>query len=115
MRIRIPQSLLSRYCQEPQPSAGHLRARQSVYEAAHTDTICNGLMPKLRPEPRIAGKIHQSIRILEARIRKINSQNHRADKLHFIQRFLRNMLAWGARETSCCDPRRTGPSTSWFD
>jgi len=44
-------------------------------------------MPKLRPEAGIAGKIRQSIRILEARIRKINSQNHRADKLHFIQRF----------------------------
>src|ERR1019366_3936697 len=87
MRIRIPQSLLSRYCQEPQPSAGQLRARQSLYEAAHTDTICNDLMPKLRPAAAIAAKIPQSIRILEAYIRKINIQNHRADKLQFIQRF----------------------------
>src|ERR1035438_9414383 len=87
MRVRIPQSLLSRYCQEPQPSAGHLRARQSVYEAAHTDTISNGLMPREQPEAAIADKIRQSIRILEARIRKINSQNHKADKLHFIQKF----------------------------
>ena len=49
-------------------------------------------MPKLQPEAAIVGKIRQSIRILQAHIRKINTQNHRADKLHFIQRFLRLLL-----------------------
>ena len=53
-------------------------------------------MPKLRPVPAIAVKIRQPIRILEAHIRKINIQNHRADKLHFIQRFPSFMAKLGA-------------------
>jgi hypothetical protein len=52
-------------------------------------------MPKLRPAAAIAAKIPQSIRILEAYIRKINIQNHRADKLQFIQRFLSFLAAAG--------------------
>src|ERR1035437_7845602 len=59
-----------------QPPAGQLRTRQSVHEAAHTNTMRNGLMPKLQPDTAIAGKKHQSIRRLDNHILKITTQTN---------------------------------------
>src|ERR1700722_12722122 len=76
MHIRIPQSRLSRYRQESKPPAGQLRARQFVHEAAHTDAMRDGLMPRQQPEAAIAGKKKQSIRRLDTRTLK----NHHSDQ-----------------------------------
>jgi len=60
MRLRIPQSLLSRHRQEPQPACRSASRSSICNEAAQTDAMRYGLTPALRPDTPMAFKEHHS-------------------------------------------------------